>query len=67
MMILTRTATRSGRTRKRAFHFFTPGVVRCSQAAARQMRARGLTRPRIAAATAGGGDAAVYKQLQIND
>jgi len=35
----TRTATRSRRTRKRAFHFYSPGVVRRSHVAARQLSA----------------------------
>ena len=35
----TRTATRSRRTRKRAFHFCSPGVVRRSHVAARQLSA----------------------------
>jgi len=34
----TRTATRSCRTRKRAFHFYSPGVVRRSHAATRHVR-----------------------------
>jgi len=33
--MLTRTATRSCPTRKRAFHFYSPGVVRRSHTAAR--------------------------------
>jgi len=50
MTAVTRTATRSCRTRKRAFHFYSPGAVRrCSAAAA------------AAAATAAG--AAVYRQF----
>jgi len=33
----TRTTTRSCQTRKRAFHFYSPGVVRRSHAAARHV------------------------------
>jgi len=39
----TRTAARSCRTRKRAFHFYSPVVVRRSQAAARCGAARAGT------------------------
>jgi len=38
---VTRTSTRSCQTRKCAFHFYSPGAVRRSHAAARQVRARG--------------------------
>jgi len=38
-----RTATRSRRTLKRAFHFFSPGVVRRSHAAARAAAAAATT------------------------
>ena len=50
----TRTATRSYRTRKRACHFYSPGVVRRSHTAARQVLYGS------AAAAAG---AVVYMQL----
>jgi len=64
----TRTITRSCRIRKCAFHLYSPGVVRRSHAAARQVRA--LARLRCcrccisaAAATAAAGGAGVYKQF----
>ena len=37
----TSTATRSCRTRKRAFYFYSPGVVRRSHSAVRHVLARG--------------------------
>jgi len=49
VLMLTRTTTHTRRTRKRAFHIYSPGVVRRSHAAA------------AAAATAV--DAAVYSQF----
>jgi len=39
----TRTTTRSCRTRKRAFHFYSPGVVRRSHAAALRVRPAAAT------------------------
>jgi len=62
-LLETRTATRSYRTRKRAFHFCSPGVVRRSHAAARQVPALlygGVAAGAAAAAAAG---AAVYRQV----
>jgi len=52
VLSITRTSTRSCRTRKRAFHFCSPGVVRRIHAAALHMRS--------AAAAA---DAHVYSQF----
>jgi len=56
----TTAAAHSCRTQKRAFHFYTPGVVRRSNAAARQVRAV-LLLP--AATTAAAAAAAVYRKF----
>jgi len=69
----TRTATHRSLTWKRAFHFYSPGVVRRSHAAARQVRARGPVAhaatlyAAIAAAAAADDDVAVYRPRQFDD
>ena len=56
---LTRTETRTCQTRKRAFHFYSSGVVRGSHAGARQhLRWRRRAADDVAAAA----DAAVYRE-----
>jgi len=61
------TATRSCRTRKRAFHFYSPGVVRRSHAVARQVRALLYVYSSVGAAAAvaaaAATGAAVYRQF----
>jgi len=66
----TRTATRSCRARKRAFHFYSPGVVRRSHAAraARAPRAARATRAAAVAAAAcciNAADATVCSQFNL--
>ena len=56
-----RTAMRSCRTRKRAFHFYSPGVVRCSHAAVRHVRALCMAAAAAAAADAPDADTASFE------